>query len=64
MNKELEQLLDEAAENLKDNDFVEEHTGLEDCGIEYQILLKSFKSGYKIESEPQNFVYKKFLPFL
>ena len=49
---------------FKDNDFVEEHTGLEDCGIEYQILLKSFKSGHKVESEPQSFVYKKFLPFL
>jgi hypothetical protein len=45
-------------------EFIEEHTGLADCEIEYQILLKSFKGGYKIESEPQSFIYKKFLPFL
>ena len=33
-------------------DFVEEHTGLADCEIEYQILLTVFKSHKKIDWRP------------
>lgn len=37
---------------FNDLNFVEEHTGLADVKIEYQILLKAFKTHKKIDSTP------------
>ena len=59
MNKELEQLLDEAAENLKDNDFVELHITLE------AVLNKVSNIVYgedEAETEKMEFLKEKFNP--
>ena len=37
---------------FNDLTFIEEHTGLADCKIEYKILLKAFKTHKKINYKP------------
>lgn len=47
----------------KDINFVEEHTGLDDCKIEYQILLNAIKSNQKIDrslTTPAWRIFKQF----
>lgn len=46
-----------------DNNFVEEHTGLNDCRIEYYILLTAINSGKKIDRSEKRPAWKVFKEF-